>query len=208
MDRTTLAIYIQELNSQCGFTRAALEVYNQSGRQEAQVGVLFAAQAAVTAASQVASILWPSRARSRRRGEVLREALGLPEKHPLGDRRFAELWDNADEKMDRWVDTHRHGQAVFDAITPLEKLTAAGVTEDDLFRALDPKTGRFYFRGQGYDLNALSRSIADVADRVARLAQQLDLEARAAQQQAAQQADEDDAQDDAAGGATGGSQGA
>lgn len=174
MDDATLAAYLQELGAQCDFARTALEIFNQSGQQSAHGGVLFAAQAAVTATGQVAALLWPARARARRRGEALREVLGLPEKHPFNDRRFSELLDHSDDQVDRWLSQHRTGRAVFDVVTPVDQIAIPGLTEADLYRVVDPKTGVFYYRGVGYNLDALAKTLGDVRRRVSQAAADLE----------------------------------
>ncbi|MGF1607508.1 MAG: hypothetical protein ACFB22_14345 [Rhodothalassiaceae bacterium] len=177
MDQSAVALYLHEVIAQSQFTNAALTVFNQSAEQQAGVGILFAAQAALTSASHIGNILWPTRARHRRRGEVLRNLLDLPEKHAFADRRFAELWDNADQKLEDWIDANKSGRAVVDVIAPLDQLGVDGLEESHLLRAYDPQSRIFYYRGIGYNLQTLAKNIGDIGARASQAAAKLEREA-------------------------------
>ena len=91
MDNNTLAIYINELRNQCINVEASFNLFNQALANQAGPGILYASQMILVPGSQMAAMLWPTRARSRNRGEALRKVLQLPEKHALNDRRLAAL---------------------------------------------------------------------------------------------------------------------
>ena len=118
MDQNTLGIYIHELRNQANYTEASFGLFNQALQGGNGMGVLYAAQNILTAASQLASLLWPTRARNRNRGEGLRKALDLPDKHPLNDRRLSELQEHADQKMEDWIAGTR-GQKSFSTLSGL-----------------------------------------------------------------------------------------
>lgn len=194
MDTNTLAIYIHELRNQCLHTEASFELFNQAMNTKTGPGVLFASQIVLVPASQLASLLWPTRARSRGRGEALRKALQLKEKHPLNDRRLAELWERSDQKTDEWVAATKGQQVVFDYVGDLKDLGDGNTPENCIYRAYNTAARVFYFQGVGYNLQAIADAIADVTGRVNGVYRQLfpelakaDDEARA-KAQAAQQA--------------------
>lgn len=196
MDTNTLAIYIHELRNQCLHTEASFSLFNQAMNSQEGPGVLYASQMILVPASQLASLLWPTRARSRGRGEALRKALQLKEKHPLNDRRLAELWERTDQKTEEWVGATRGQQVVFDYVGDLKELGDGKTPEECIYRAYNTATRVFYYQGVGYNLQAIADAISDVAGRVNGVYRQLfpelakaDDEARAkaqAQQQAGQ----------------------
>lgn len=173
MDVNSFVIYLHELRNQCLYTHAALNVFNQSLKQNSPSAVLFAGQAALVSASHVASILWPSRARAKRRGEVLREKLQLPDTHALGDRRFVELWEHADEKLDDWVKATKGERVLFDYVGAAQSLNLPGLKESGIYRMYDTTNRVFLFRGVGYDLNNLAKAIEEIGRRAELLHRQI-----------------------------------
>jgi len=195
MDTNTLAIYIHELRNQCLHTEASFELFNQAMNTKTGPGILFASQIVLVPASQLASLLWPTRARSRGRGEALRKALQLNEKHPLNDRRLAELWERTDQKTDEWVAATKGQQVVFDFVGDLKNLGEGNTPENCIYRAYNTANRVFYFQGVGYNLQAIADAISDVTGRVNGIYRQMfpelakaDDEARAKAQAEQQQA--------------------
>lgn len=173
MDVNSFIIYLHELRNQCLYTQAALQVFNQSIQQNSSTGVLFAGQAVLTAASHVAAILWPTRARARRRGEVLREKLRLPEEHAMADRRFVELWEHADEKLDEFVKSTKGERVLFDYVGSPGSVNLPGLRENGVYRMYDTDNRIFTFRGVGYNLVNLSKAIEEIGRRAEALHRQI-----------------------------------
>lgn len=173
MDTNTLAIYIHELRNQCLHTEASFNLFNQAMTNRAGPGVLFASQMVLMPASQLAALLWPTRARSRSRGESIRKVLQLPEKHPLNDRRLAELWERTDQKTEEWVAATKGKQVVFDYVGDFSQLGDGNTPEECLYRAYNTETRVFYYQGVGYNFQAIANAISDVAGRVNAVYRQL-----------------------------------
>jgi hypothetical protein len=166
MDKTTLALFVHELRNQCIYTEAAFRVFNQSLEQNITAGAFFGAQSTLLQASQIASLLWPNRARAKKRGETLREVLKLPEKHPLNDRRLCSIWEHGDEKFEDWVGETKGKQIVFDHLGPIQPFLENGVEDGSVYRLYDPTTQIFHFRGDGYKMQAIADAISDIYTRV------------------------------------------
>jgi hypothetical protein len=166
MDRTTLALFTHELRNQCVYTEAAFSLFNQSLEQQAASSAFSAAQSILLSASQIGGLLWPPRARARKRGETFREALKLSEKHPLNDKRLLTIWEHADEKLDDWVGRTKGQQIVFDHIGPLSGMPGGQVPEANIYRLYDPTGMVFYYRGEGFNLQAIANAISDIYSRV------------------------------------------
>lgn len=173
MDQNTLAIYIHELRNQCLHAEAAFNLFNQAMGNRAGPGVLFASQMVLMPSSQLAGLLWPTRARSRARGEQLRKVLQLQEKHPLNDRRLAELWERNDQKTEEWVGATKGQQVVFDYVGDLKQLGDGNTPEGCLYRAFSTTDNVFYYQGVGYNFQAIANAISDVAGRVNQIYRQL-----------------------------------
>lgn len=173
MDNTSLALFIHELRNQCIYTEAAFRVFNQSLQEGASAGAFFAGQSILLSASQIGAILWPSRARAKSRGESLRSALNLGESHPLADRRLSCLWDFGDEKLEEWIFDTKGEQVIFDHLGPVPSMRDQAVPDLNLYRVYDPETRIFYFRGNGFKLQAIADAISDIFNRVTALHRQL-----------------------------------
>src|SRR5690606_34945660 len=133
----------------------------------------FAAQSFLTSASQVVRLLWPNRAKAKRRGEFLRRALSLPDDFPLADDRLRNLWDLADEKTDDWIQGSKNQVIAFDFLGPLEDLGDKRPKDEHIYRLFDPKTSRFYYRGEVFNLQAIASGIAAINARVNQVHDQL-----------------------------------
>jgi hypothetical protein len=172
MDNNTLSIYIHELRNHCLHLQASFDIFNQSMVAKNSNGVLYGAQMILIPASQIAALLWPTRARARGRGESLRKALGLTEKHPLNDRRLSELWERADEKFEEWIASTKNSQVVFDLVGDPRSVHPE-VTDQSVYRAYDPATNFLYYRGVAYNLKGVAQALSDVGARVNALYRQL-----------------------------------
>jgi len=185
MDVNTFVIYLHELRNQCVYTQASLVMFNQSLEQNATSAVLASGQAALTAASQAASILWPPRARARRRGQVMREKLQLPDNHAMADRRFVELWERADEKLDDWVKNTKNQRVLFDFVGSPSSIQIPDLKEEGVYRMYDTDNKVFVFRGIGYNMANLSTAIGEIGRRADSLHTQIMQQAQ--QQQGSQE---------------------
>lgn len=166
MDNTTLAIYIHELRNQCLHAQASFNLFNQSVQAGQGQGVLYASQMILMPTSQIASLLWPTRARARHRGEALRKVLQLDNKHPLNDRRLSEVWERADEKTEEWIANTKGKQIAFDLVGDPKGLGDGTTTEEAIYRGFNPETRIFTYRGVSFNLPAIANALTDVAGRV------------------------------------------
>lgn len=166
MDANTFAILIHELRNQCSYYETAVRLFNQSLQQNAPGSAFFAAQSALTSASHIANILWPTRARATKRGETLRDVLKLDDGHALNDKRLQALWEHADERLDDWIQQTKGKKIAFDFIGPKAQLPSGETSDLNLYRLYDPEQLVFYYRGKAFHFQGLSSAVADVASRV------------------------------------------
>jgi len=188
MDQNTLAIYIHELRNQCMHAQASFDLFSQALNNQQGQGILYGGQMIMLPASHIASILWPTRARARNRGESLRKALQLGEKHALNDRRLSEIWDRIDEKTDEWIVSTKGEKIVFDFVGDTASLGEHAPKDDCVYRGYNPATQIYTFRGVSYNLPAVAKAINDVAGRVNALFRQLFPEQAKAEDEQRQQA--------------------
>lgn len=188
MDQNTLSIYIHELRNQCMHMQTAFDLFNQAANARQGQGILYGGQMILVPTSQIAALLWPTRARSRGRGETLRKVLQLPEKHVLNDRRLTEIWERGDEKTDEWIAKTKGQQVIFDFVGDPAQVGDGTTTDESIFRGYNPGNQVFTFRGTSYNLQALAKAVADVASRVNAVYRQLFPEQAKAEDEARAQA--------------------
>jgi len=173
MEMNALGIHIHELRNQCRYIEANIGILNQSLEQQAPVGVFFTLQGIVTAASQVSRILWTSRKKGKQRAEELRERLALPEKHPMNNESLLTLWDFSDEVNDQWIAKTKGEYILYDFIGDIAESQHKEVKIENIYRAFDTKTNIYTFRGVGFNMGAMLKAVADVANRVNQLHQRM-----------------------------------
>lgn len=173
MDQNTLSIYIHELRNQCYHLQASFNIFNQAVTNGQERAILFGAQMILMPASQISSLLWPTRARARGRGEAIRKALQLNEKHALNDRRLSEIWERSDEKTEEWISDTKGAQVVFDFVGDPSTIGDGTTTTRSVFRGFNPNNRVYTYRGVDFNLPALANAATDVAGRVNALYRQL-----------------------------------
>ena len=188
MDQNTLSIYIHELRNQCLHLQASFNLFNQAANAGQGQGILYGGQMILMPASQIASLLWPTRARARGRGEALRKVLQLNEKHALNDRRLSEIWERSDEKTEEWVNNTKGKQIIFDLVGDPASVGDGSTTIDCVYRGYNPANQVFTYRGVAFNLTALAKAVSDVAGRVNAVYRQLFPEQAKAEDEARQQA--------------------
>lgn len=191
MDNNTLAIYVHELRNLCDHTVASFDLFNQAARANRGSAILYAGQTVLSPMAQIAALLWPTRARARSRGEALRKVLGLKEHHVLNDRRMTELWERHDERLEDWITRTKGQHVIFDYIgdtAALQNGDQGPVEERNIYRAFDPGKRIYYYRGVGYNLQALADALSDLSARVWAVYKQLFPEHAAAEEEARRQA--------------------
>ncbi len=165
MDNHSLAIYVHELRNLLFNIQGSFNLFNTSMTQQQSGGILYSGQLVLNPVSQLAALLWPTRARSRARGEKLREILQLPEKHMLNDRRLIEIMERNDERMDEWISQTKGERVVVDFVGDIAQL-GPDMKVEGIYRAYDPKTLVFYYRGVGFNLKGIADHVQNLAQRI------------------------------------------
>ncbi|MEX0297528.1 MAG: hypothetical protein AB3N28_00560 [Kordiimonas sp.] len=154
-------------------SQASFDIFSQALQNQQGPGILYGGQMILLPASHIASMLWPTRARSRKRGESLRKVLQLGDKHALNDRRLSEIWERIDEKTDEWIAATKGEQVVFDFVGDPASLGEQAPKDECVYRGYNPATHIYTFRGVSYNLPAVAKAINDVAARVDGIFRQL-----------------------------------
>jgi len=77
------------------------------------------------------------------------------------------MWEHADERLEDWVGSTKGEKVIFDHVGSLEELNKqVPIVEGNIFRLYDPNTMTFYYRGDGYKMQAIADSISEIYSRV------------------------------------------
>ncbi|WP_417624774.1 hypothetical protein [Paremcibacter congregatus] len=173
MDMNVIGLHIHELRNQCRFIEASVDILNQSMENQAAVGAFFGLQNIMLGSNQLARMLWSPRKKGKERAAGLRQVLELPEKYPLNNENILALVDQADEANDQWIAQSKDQYILYDFIGDIANSRHKDVEPKNIFRAFDPTTKIYAFRGVSYNLDALLKAIADVSNRVNQIHQRL-----------------------------------
>ncbi len=166
MDMNVIGLHIHELRNQCRFIEASVDILNQAMEKQAAIGVFFGLQNIMLGTNQIARLLWSPRKKGKERAAALRQLLELPEKYPLNNDSILSLTDHADEANDHWISQSKDQYILYDFIGAIAESRHKDVETKNIFRAFDPGTKIYSFRGVSYNLDALLKAVSDVSNRV------------------------------------------
>lgn len=165
MDNNSLAIYVHELRNLIFNLQGAFNYFNGAMQAQQSAGVLYGGQMVLAPVSQLSQLLWPTRARARSRGEKLRQILQLDEKHVLNDRRVGEIQERGDEKLDEFIAVTKGDRVIVDFVGDITQF-GPEFDVNGIYRAYDPTTKIYYYRGTAYNFQAIATSLQDLGNRI------------------------------------------
>lgn len=163
-------VFIGEIVNQAKFAERAAERLNASTDEFDPVEIWGAIQSILIAAGNVSKILWPTRKRSAKRGQMLRELLDIDDRNPLSNRNFRNHFEHYDERIEDWFE--KNGSAVYrdSKIDPFSSIW--GHNPANVHRGYDPLTNTLTFRGESTDLAAILSALEELRHKCRHLALQ------------------------------------
>jgi hypothetical protein len=194
MDEFVRDVYLFEAVTQCKFALNAqrgldnvlprLPQAAKSGdfklRQTLHDEVFRSIHSFLTHVSNVSRLFWPALptqgknedrttydARCSARANIaraveLRSAIGVGEQHALTSRKLRDHLDHFDERLDNWASGSERRNFVQDLIGGTNSIS--GIDAEDMMRWYDPSTRCMRFRGEVFDLQAISDGVVDVME--------------------------------------------
>jgi hypothetical protein len=160
MEKTLLRHFQIEVERQCQFAMIALQDMEEASANSDGKLFWYAVQNLLVAVGRISRLLWPPDPLFPKRGEELRETLGVGEESPLKALTFVEHFEHFDKRLETWYVTSEQ-RRFFDSYTePLDVL--AETAPEDRFRGYETKKNAILFHGQAYELGPVTRAIEEL----------------------------------------------
>lgn len=163
MEKILLRHFQTEVERQCQFTMIALQDMEEAHANGDGKLFWYGVQNFVVAVGRISRLLWPPDPLFPKRGEELRESLGVGEDSPLRALGFVEHFEHFDRRLETWqVSSEEH--RFFDSYTePLDVL--AETAPEDRLRGYDAENDAVLFHGESFELAPVSRSVEELQRR-------------------------------------------
>ncbi|MCC3861433.1 hypothetical protein [Pseudemcibacter aquimaris] len=166
MDLNKVGLHIHELRNQFNYVEIGVGLLNQSLEKGSTPGVFFALQSIFHAAGQVSRTLWAPRKKGRARAEALRKFMGIPDEHPLNNKDLQTLFDFSDEANEEWVKKTVGKYILMDYVGDLGSSQHKDVEIENIFRSFDTKGKIYVYRGVGFNMENVMKTLKPVSDAV------------------------------------------
>lgn len=153
-------VFLGEIEFQSKVALRAADRLSEFGNGLDMIDIWSATQSILIAAGNISKILWPTRKESKSRGSMLRELLDVDKNNPLFDRKFRNLFEHYDERIDNWFATQRSASFTDFSLGPPRGF--ARQFPSGVHRGYDYTTETLTYQGESMDLGALVKAIAEI----------------------------------------------
>ncbi len=163
MEKALLRQFQTETERQCQFAMIALQDIEEASANGDGRLFWYSVQNLMVAVGRISRLLWPPDPLFPKRGDELRESLGVGEDSPLRALDFVEHFEHFDKRLETWQVTSEHHR-FFDSYTePLDVL--AETAPEDRLRGYDRDRDAVLFHGEAYELGPVARAVEELQRR-------------------------------------------
>lgn len=169
MDNFLKGVYLRQAKEECEFCLAAVNRMNEILEKEAEGDFFREALDLVHHAAAVSRIFWPpgcrdkkKKARAQRRGQALRDELGIKSGHPVQKRTLRDHFEHFDERLDDWAENSRNRNIIGRLFGPRHAVGGDAIDDSDIIHHYDPATRMYSFRGEPFNVQDLVSGISDI----------------------------------------------
>jgi hypothetical protein len=162
-------VYLRQVKEECEFCLAAVNRMNEILETDAKGDFFREALDLIHHAAAVSRIFWPpgckdkiKRARAQRRGQTLRNELGINSNHPVQNRTLRDHFEHFDERLDDWAENSKHQNIIGRLFGPRNAVGGNSIDDSDIIHHYDPSTKIYSFRGEPFDVQDLVTGINDI----------------------------------------------
>lgn len=168
MDKMLLEIFHREVERQSRFgliASADLDAALECGDMDR---IWYSVQSLLGAAGNASKLLWPPQPQTPKhpqpqipkRGEDLRESLGVPDSSPLEPRAFRNHFEHFDERLEQWATSSQRRNFTDSNVGTTGMIS--GLDPGDYLRNFDTKEYAVTFRGDKYPLKPIIEALQDL----------------------------------------------
>ncbi|MEP5610894.1 MAG: hypothetical protein ABJP45_01530 [Cyclobacteriaceae bacterium] len=147
-------VLLSEIVLQAKIARLAAKRLNEIDHVEVWCSI----QSILVASGNVSKILWPSRKESRSRGMELRKMLQIEDNNILSSRKFRNLFEHYDERIEEWFSKQSSGVYTDLAMNPSQN----SFMSQTVNRGYNSINNTLVFRGEILDLNEVLNSLNEI----------------------------------------------
>ncbi len=163
MEKALLRQFQTETERQCQFAMIALQDIEEASANGDGRLFWYSVQNLMVAVGRISRLLWPPEALFPKRGDELRESLGVGEDSPLRALDFVEHFEHFDKRLETWQVTSEHHR-FFDSYTePLDVL--AETAPEDRLRGYNTDRNAVLFHDEAYELGPVARAVEELQRR-------------------------------------------
>jgi hypothetical protein len=163
MEKHLLRQFQREVERQCQFVMIALQDIEESSSNGDGKLFWYSVQNFVVAVGRISRLLWPPEPLFPKRGDELRESLGIGDDSPLRALGFVEHFEHFDKRLETWQVSSEHHR-FFDSYTePLDVL--AETAPEDRMRGYDMDRNAVLFNGEAFELDPVSQAVEELQRR-------------------------------------------
>ena len=177
MDRLLERIYLTQIIEDCGMFGLSITAFNKaknaSCNNESIDELFMHAFSSIHRAAAISRMFWPPGSkdkskseRSRKRGEHLRSVIEIDHNHPIRSRSIRDNLEHFDERLDDWAENSKYKNMIKKFLGP--RSAVSGIEDSDIIHHYDPKLYTYYFRGQPFNLQALTNGVKDIFERASK----------------------------------------
>ena len=163
MEKHLLRQFQREVERQCQFVMIALQDLEESSSNGDGRLFWYSVQNFVVAVGRISRLLWPPDPLFPKRGDELRESLGVGEDSPLRALGFVEHFEHFERRLETsqlTAEDHRF----FDSYKePLDVL--AETAPEDTMRGYDTDRTAVLFNGEAFELDPVSQAVEELQRR-------------------------------------------
>ncbi len=152
--------FLCEIDFQSRIALRAADRLTEIGHGLDKIDIWSAIQSLLIAAGNISKILWPSKEASALRGSTLRELLDVDNNNPLYDRKFRNLFEHYDERIDDWFASQSSASYTDLSIGPPQGY--ARQFPSKVHRGYDYTTQTLTFRGESMNLEVVVKALTEI----------------------------------------------
>lgn len=162
MDKMLLELFHREVERQSRFGLIAASDLEAAIECRDMDRIWYSVQSLLGAAGNVSKLLWPGKPKIPKRGEDLRESLGVPDSSPLEPRAFRNHFEHFDERLEKWATSSQRRNFADSNVGTISMIPE--FDPDDYLRNFDTNEFAVTFRGDKYPLKPIIEALQDLYD--------------------------------------------